>query len=194
MIPLGNMMIGALVATGTKTPQNLTPEQLEKTIDFLIEVKKQSRVVAASWGDLADAMARGDVAVTFNGWETMVKFCGDKGKMVKYIYPEGAAPTPGSTTIASPRMRPTSTRPMRFANRVIECRRQKRLAENAIQAIVNSTRSRLSIPAIRASTPMTPSPISARRRASSPSRRPSQNDQFTTFSDWLKAYERFKTA
>ena len=61
--PLGNMMIGALVATGTQTPTKLTAAQLEQTIDFLIEVKKQSRVVAASWGDLADcdrARRRGD--------------------------------------------------------------------------------------------------------------------------------------
>ncbi len=90
--PLGNMMIGALVATGTQTPTKINAAQLEQTIDFLIELKKQSRVVAASWGDLSDAIARGDVAITFNGWETMVKFCADKGKVVKYAYPVRAHP------------------------------------------------------------------------------------------------------
>ena len=83
------MMLAALIATDAKMPTQLTPEQLDKTIDFLIAVKKQSRVVTVSWGDLADAMARGDVAITFNGWETIQKFGADKGKKIAYTYPAG---------------------------------------------------------------------------------------------------------
>ena len=51
-------------------------------------MKKQSRAVTVSWGDLADALARGDVAVTYNGWETIQKFAADKGKKIAYTYPK----------------------------------------------------------------------------------------------------------
>ncbi len=138
--PLGNMMIGALVATGTKTPTKLSPEQLEATIDFLIEMKKQSRVVAASWGDLSDAIARGDVAITFNGWETMVKFCRRQGQGGDGLHlPRRSAPMPGSTITASPRTRPTSTQPTSCATscdqrRAAEApRRERRFRRSSVR-------------------------------------------------------------
>ena len=147
--PLGNMMIGALVATGTETPTKINAEQLEKTIDFLIEVKKQSRVVAASWGDLSDAIARGDVAVTFNGWETMVKFCGDKGKVVKYTYPKERT-NAWLDNYCIAKDAPNLDAAYELCNRVISVEGQKRLAEVAIQAIVNSDAVAALPPEIRA--------------------------------------------
>ena len=86
--PLGNMMLGARIATDAKLPTLLTPEQLDKVIELLIAMKKQSRAVTVSWGDLADALARGDVSVTYNGWETVQKFAADKGKKIAYTYPK----------------------------------------------------------------------------------------------------------
>ena len=90
--PVGNMMLAALLATDAKVPTLLTKEQLKQAEDYLTKLKKeQVRVVAVSWGDLADALSRGDVAITFSGWETIKKFCADKGKKVGW----GSDGTPG---------------------------------------------------------------------------------------------------
>jgi spermidine/putrescine transport system substrate-binding protein len=85
---LNNIQLAARVATDAKVPTRLTREQLAKSVDFLIEVKKQARVIAGSYGDMADAMARGEVAITFNGWEVMVNMAKKKGKEIAYVYPQ----------------------------------------------------------------------------------------------------------
>ena len=51
-------------------------------------MKKQSRIIAASYGDMADAMARGEIVITFNGWEVMVNMAEKKGKKIAYTYPK----------------------------------------------------------------------------------------------------------
>lgn len=86
--PLGNLMLAAIIATDAESATQLTHEQLAAAVDFLIEVKAASRLVAVSWGDLADALARGDVDITFSGWETIKKFAADLGATIEYTYPE----------------------------------------------------------------------------------------------------------
>lgn len=191
--PLGNMMIGALVATGTQTPTKITAAQLEQTIDFLIELKKQSRVVAASWGDLSDAIARGDVAITFNGWETMVKFCGDKGKVVKYAYPsERTHAWLDNYCIAKDA--PNLDAAYELCNRVISVEGQKRLAEVAVQAIVNAD-AVAALPAdIKALYPYDDIANYGKKASFFGFPPVEPEGDLTTFSDWLKAYERFKAA
>lgn len=191
--PLGNMMIGALVATGTQTPTKINAAQLEQTIDFLIEMKKQSRVVAASWGDLSDAIARGDVAITYNGWETMVKFCADKGKAVKYTYPvERTHAWLDNYCIAKDA--PNLDAAYELCNRVISVEGQKRLAEVALQAIVNSE-AVAALPAdIKALYPYDEIEDYGQKASFFGFPPVEPEGDLTTFSDWLKAYERFKAA
>lgn len=86
--PLGNLMLAAIIATDAESASRLTHDQLKAAVDFLIEVKAISRVVTVSWGDMADSLARGDIAVTFSGWETIKKFAADLGTEVEYTYPE----------------------------------------------------------------------------------------------------------
>jgi spermidine/putrescine transport system substrate-binding protein len=178
---------------GTETPTRINAAQLEQTIDFLIEVKKQSRVVAASWGDLSDAIARGDVAVTFNGWETMVKFCGDKGKVVKYVYPvERTNAWLDNYCIAKDA--PNLDAAYELCNRVISVEGQRRLAEVAIQAIVNSD-AVAALPAeIRALYPYDDIADYGKKAGFFGFPPTEPEGDLTTFSDWLKAYERFKAA
>lgn len=191
--PLGNVMIGALAATGTDMPTKLTNDQLEATIDFLIEVKKQSRVVAASWGDLADAMARGDVALTFNGWETMVKFCADKGKLVEYTYPvERTNAWLDNYCIAKDA--PNLDAAYELCNRVISVEGQKRLAEVALQAITNSEAVAALTPEIRALYPYDDIANYGQKAGFFGFPPTEPEGDLTTFSDWLRAYERFKAA
>ena len=40
---------------------------------------------------MADALARGDVDITFSGWETIKKFAADMGTTIDYTYPEDVA-------------------------------------------------------------------------------------------------------
>jgi len=191
--PLGNMMIGALVAAGVEMPTRITAPQLEATIDFLIEVKKQSRLVAASWGDLADSMARGDVALTFNGWETVVKFCADKGKVVKYTYPKERT-NAWLDNYCIAKDAPNLDAAYELCNRVIDVVAQKRLAENAVQAIVNSDAVAQLEPAIRDLYPYGDIANYGKKAGFYGFPPVEPEGDFTTFSQWLKAYERFKAA
>ena len=57
--PIGNQMLAAIMATDAKVATQLTMDQLNQATDFLIDLKKNHiRQMAASWGELADALAR----------------------------------------------------------------------------------------------------------------------------------------
>jgi spermidine/putrescine-binding protein len=85
---LNNILLASVIVNKTPTPSQITTDQLKAAVDFLIQVKANSRLVAASYGELADAMARGEVVITFNGWEVMKKMAADKGKVIEYTYPK----------------------------------------------------------------------------------------------------------
>jgi spermidine/putrescine-binding protein len=191
--PLGNMIIAAILVAKAPVPTLLTADQLKESVDFLIKLKKQSRLVALSWGDLADAMARGDVAITFNGWEAMKKFAADKGKVIEYNYPkEGTFAWLDNYCIVknAPHMKEAYL----LANQVISDSAQKRFAESDFQAIVNKD----AIASLDAKT-MGLYPYdnmasfgNKARFCDFPPLKPEGN--YTTWSDWLKEYQRFKTA
>jgi spermidine/putrescine-binding protein len=191
--PLGNVTLGALIATDAEVPTKLTPDQLKSAIDFLIKVKKQSRVVAVSWGDLADAIARGDVAATFNGWETLTKFCADKGKTVQYVYPEeGTYAWLDNYCIAKDA--PDLDADYALCNRVIEASAQKHLAENALQGIVNKDAIAALDPKIKALYPYDSIEDFGKKARFYEFPPIKSDDNYATYGDWLKEYERFKTA
>lgn len=191
--PLGNMMIAAVIVTKAPMPTKLTADQLKAVVDFLIKVKKQSRVVALSWGDLADAMARGDVALTFNGWETLKKFVADKGRAIEYVYPkEGTEAWLDNYCIVKDA--PNLKEAYILANRVISDEAQKRFAETNLQAIVNKDAIANLDPKIKALYPYDDMASFAKKARffDFPPLKP--EGDYTTWSDWLKEYERFKTA
>ena len=66
--PLGNIMLAAVIATDAEVATSLTKKQLDDAIKYLISLKSIIRLNTPSWGDLADALARGDVVITFSGW------------------------------------------------------------------------------------------------------------------------------
>ena len=191
--PLGNMMLAALIATDAKSPTMLTSAQLEATIDYLIAIKKQSRAVTVSWGDMADTLSRGDAIVSFSGWETIKKFCADKGKKIEYTFPkEGTFAWLDSYCVAKDA--PNLDVAYEICNRVIDVGPQKRLAENAIQAIVNTEAVAALDPAIRALYPYD-SIEDFGKKAGFFSFPPTEPEgELTTFQQWMKSYERFKSA
>jgi len=85
---LNNILLASVIVNKVKTPSLITREQLKAAVDFMIKIKANSRLVAESYGELADAMARGEVVITFNGWEVMKKMAADKGKNIEYTYPK----------------------------------------------------------------------------------------------------------
>ena len=86
--PLGNIMLAARIVTDAASATMLTHEQLSASVDYMIKLKeKQVRMVAVSWGELSDALSRGDVVVTFSGWEAIKKFAADAGAVVEYTFP-----------------------------------------------------------------------------------------------------------
>lgn len=192
--PLGNVMIAALVAAPeAASPTRLTPEELEKAIDFLVAVKAQSRLLAPSWGDLADAMARGDVSLTFNGWETMVKFAADKGKVIAYTYPaERTNAWLDNYCIAKDA--PNLDAAYAAVDRVVSVAGQTRVATNLVQAIVNQEAIAQLPETLRTLYPYDDMAAFDKKAGffGFPPIEPEEG--LTTFPDWLRAYERFKSA
>jgi spermidine/putrescine-binding protein len=191
--PIGNMTLAAIVGTDAEVPTKLTPPQLTQAIDFLIEIKKQARVVAVSWGDLADAIARGDVIATFNGWETLTKFCADKGKKVSYTYPsEGTYAWLDNYCIAKDA--PNLEADYALCNQVISLAAQRHLAEKSVQGIVNEEAIAALDPAAKALYPYD-SIADFGQKAKFFEFPPLKSDgTHATFPEWMKEYERFKAA
>jgi spermidine/putrescine transport system substrate-binding protein len=191
--PLVNLMLAAVVGTDAEFATLLTADQLKAAVDFLIAIKKQSRLVAVSWGDLADALSRGDITVTFSGWETIKKFCADKGKTIEYTYPsEGTFAWLDNYCIAKDA--PHKAEAHLLANEIISVPAQKNLAETAIQAIVNSDAIAALDPAIKALYPYDDIENFG-KKAKFFAFPPAESDgKHATYTEWLAEYDRFKTA
>ena len=85
---LGQIMVWGRVL-GYEDPTKITQEQLDDVITLLIDIKtNQARTFAASWGDMADIMARGDAWISTGGWEAISMFAAQKGGDVKFVHPE----------------------------------------------------------------------------------------------------------
>jgi len=87
--PLGNLLIWGTVVTGKPMGTLLTREELTKVIDELIDIKKNhARAFFATYGDMSDAFARNEVAVSAIGWEAVAVWTKGKGKEIKYTIPK----------------------------------------------------------------------------------------------------------
>lgn len=85
----GNIFAMARVL-GIKNPHRMTREELGKTTDLLIELKKKHlRAIAPSYGDLINMYTNKEIVIS-QGWEPVSTWIGD-GTTVKVAYPsEGA--------------------------------------------------------------------------------------------------------
>jgi spermidine/putrescine-binding protein len=191
--PVGNMMLAALLATDAKMPTLLTKDQLKQAEDYLTKLKKeQVRVVAVSWGDMADALSRGDIVITFSGWETIKKFCADKGKAIEYTYPkEGTFAWLDSYCIA--KNAPNREVDHKLCNKVIDVPAQVKIGDDLLQGIVNKD----AIAQLKASRNIYPynDLASFSQKARMFGFPPLKSDgTHATWQDWQDAYQRFKSA
>lgn len=77
---------GRVANPGIKTALRMTREQLVKTTDLLIELKKNHlRTIASSYGDLTDLAARKEIVI-FQGFEPVAAWVGDAAP-IKWTFP-----------------------------------------------------------------------------------------------------------
>ena len=191
--PLGNMMLAARI-TGAENATLLTPEQLKAAVDYLIELKqKQVRVVSVSWGEMADALSRGDIVITFSGWETIKKFCADAGKTIEYTYPqEGTFAWLDNYCIAKDA--PNLEVDLALANHIIGVAAQVHIGDELIQGIVNAKAVAALKPENAALYPYDDIEGFG-QKATFYAFPPFEPDgTHATWQDWQTEYERFKTA
>jgi len=192
--PIGNMMLAAILTSNPAEATLLTPEQLKQAVDYLIELKKeQVRIVAVSWGEMGDALSRGDIVITFSGWETIKKFCADAGKTVEYTYPqEGTFAWLDNYCIAKDA--PNREVDHALANQIIGVGAQVHIGDELIQGIVNQKAVEALKPERRALYPYDDIEGFG-EKAKFYAFPPFEPDgTHATWSDWQAEYERFKTA
>jgi spermidine/putrescine-binding protein len=75
------------VATDAAEPNLMTHEQLQQTVDFIIEMKKNNmRTLAASYGELVDMLAREEIWLA-QGGEAVMAWVGEEPELA-IAYPE----------------------------------------------------------------------------------------------------------
>ena len=159
----------------------------------LISLKSIIRLNTPSWGDLADALARGDVVITFSGWETLKKFCVDKGAdHIDYVYPkEGTFAWLDTFSIAKDA--PNADIDHKLCDMIVDVPAQLMIGDEFIQGITNSD----AIAQLGVSKDYYPydNLDALADRATFFAFPPlEEGSGKTTFNEWLEAYERFKAA
>ncbi len=191
--PLGNLMLAAVIATDAEVATSLTHEQLKAATDFLIEVKGISRLVAVSWGDLADALARGDVDITFSGWETIKKFAADMGTTIDYTYPEeGTFAWLDTFSIATDAPNPDVDHML--CDKIISTEAQVVIGGEWLQGIVNSDAVAELGDEAQALYPYDDMDAFGEKATFFAFPPLDDSEGLATFDDWLEEYERFKVA
>ena len=192
--PLGNIMLAARIVTDAESATLITHEQLRESVDYMIRLKeKQLRMVAVSWGELSDALSRGDVIVTYGGWEAIKKFAADAGAVVEYTFPEeGTFAWLDSYCVAKDA--PNWEVDHALCNQIISVDAQIKIGTEFVQGIVNSVAIEQLDPESRALYPYD-DPAGFAEKATFYTFPPLEEDgTHATFDDWVKEWERFKSA
>lgn len=85
---LGMMLTTSIMVSGAEVASLVTPKQLEEIKKYLIKLKKEhARAVFPSYGEAADAMARGEIVMTLGGAEWLPAIVAEKKKLA-YLYPK----------------------------------------------------------------------------------------------------------
>jgi spermidine/putrescine-binding protein len=190
---LNNIQLAARVVTDAKVPTRLTHQQLKDAVDFLIKVKGQTRVLATSYGDMADALARGEAVITFNGWEVVVKKAADKGKKVAYTYPkEGTFGWMDCYCIV--RDAPNSDIAHALANEALSEPVQIKAGEGELLGILNTDAIKKLPADARALYPYDDLEGFSKKVGFFPVAPLKADGDVATFDDWKKEYLRFKNA
>jgi spermidine/putrescine transport system substrate-binding protein len=133
---LGQIMVWGKVL-GFDPPTELTQEQLDEVIDYLITLKKnQARAFASGWGDVADIMARGDAWISTGGWEAISMFAEQKGGDVRFTHPE-EGDFAWTDSWCVPKDAPNVDTAYAYADHMISPEAQAIVAKNLASGVVN---------------------------------------------------------
>jgi spermidine/putrescine transport system substrate-binding protein len=192
--PIGNQMLAAILATDAKVPTLLTQDQLNQATEFLIKLKKDHvRQLAVSWGDLANAMGRSEIVITFSGGEFMKKFVGDAGKKIELTYPkEGTFAWFDSFCIA--KGAPSREAAHKCANQALSVEGQVALTEKNYQGImVQAAIDKLS-PELKGLYPYDNLSEFEKKAKFFPMPPLKADGVHASYDDWQVAYQKFKAA
>jgi len=192
--PIGNQMLAAILATDAKVPTMLTQDQLNQATEFLIKLKKdQVRQLAVSWGDLANAMGRSEIVITYSGGEFMKKFVGDAGKKIELVYPkEGTFAWFDSFCFA--KGAPSREAAHKCANQALSVEGQVALTEKNFQGImVQAAIDKLS-PELKGLYPYDNMSEFQKKAKFFPMPPLKPDGVHASYDDWTAAYQRFKAA
>jgi spermidine/putrescine transport system substrate-binding protein len=192
--PIGNQMLAAILATDAEVPTMLTPDQLDQATEFLIRLKKDAvRQVAVSWGELANALARSEVVITFSGGEFLKKFAADAGKKIEFTYPkEGTFAWLDSYCIA--KGAPNIEAAHKCANQALDVEGQVVFAEKTFQAIVVRAAIDKLKPATRSLYPYDNLAEFQQKAKFFPMPPLEPDGKHASYIDWQAAYQKFKAA
>lgn len=124
------------IVTGAKVATRLTMDELKKTIDFLIKIKKEhARTFSASYGEAVDLFARGEVVTSAIGWDAMVGFAAAKNKVLDFVVPEEGAMV-FMDTLAIPKGAPNRDLAYKMLGQSISAEGQKQIADALTQAVI----------------------------------------------------------
>ncbi len=191
---LGNIILAAQIVTDAESKTILTHEQLKESVDYMIKLKeKQIRMVAVSWGELSDALSRGDVVVTYGGWEAIKKFSADAGAVIEYTYPkEGTFAWLDSYCVATDA--PNWETDHKLCNQIIGIDAQVKIGTEYVQGIVNTKAVEALDPASRALYPYD-DPTGFDEKFTFYTFPPLEDDGVhATFEDWVREWDRFKAS
>jgi spermidine/putrescine-binding protein len=135
---MGLLSTWAPIVTGTKTPTRLSMDELKKTIDFLITIKKNhARTFSASYGESTDLFARGEVVISAIGWDAQVGFAAAKNKKLAFAMPdEGVMAFMDALVI--PKGAPNLETAYKALSQAVSAAGQQVMAKNLTQAVVNA--------------------------------------------------------
>jgi spermidine/putrescine transport system substrate-binding protein len=192
--PIGNQMLAAILATDAEVPTMLTADQLDQATEFLIKLKKDAvRQLAVSWGELANALARSEVVITFSGGEFLKKFAADAGKQIEFTYPkEGTFAWLDSYCIA--KGAPNSEAAHKCANQALDVDGQVAFGEKTFQAIVVREAIDQLQPSTRSLYPYDNLAEFEQKAKFFPMPPLEPDGQHASYTDWQAAYQRFKAA
>ncbi len=132
----GLLATWAPIVTGTKTPTRITMDELKKTVDFLIEIKKNhARTLASSYGEATDMFARGEVVTSAIGWDAMVGFAAAKEKKLDFAIPDEGVMV-FMDTVAIPKGAPHLDLAYKMLEQCISAQGQKHIADTLTQAVI----------------------------------------------------------
>jgi spermidine/putrescine transport system substrate-binding protein len=192
--PIGNQMLAAILATDAEVPTMLTQDQLNQATEFLIKLKKDhARQLAVSWGELANALGRSEVVITFSGGEFLKKFAADAGKTVELAYPkEGTFAWLDSFCIA--KGAPNREAAHKCANQALTVEGQVALTEKNFQGIVVREAIDKLSPALRALYPYDNLAEFEKKAKFFPMPPLEPDGKHASYADWQAAYQKFKAA